>query len=137
MTTTDNAARLREVWGKWDACKGADLSLWEEYMTEDVSLYSLAEGQGPFDFLTPRKGLPEVQEYLKGLTEAFIMQKWQIDETVSEGDRVVGIGSTAWQHRETGKIFDTPVVIVTRWRDGQICEYQEYYDTAMVSACAC
>ena len=137
MATPDNAGRMREAWSRWDACKGADLSIWEEFMTEDVRLFSLADGQGPFTFLAPRKGLGEVQTYLKGLTDTFAMERWQIDETISEGDRVVGIGSTAWTHRETGKTFDTPVVIVTRWRDGQIYEYQEYYDTAMVAACAC
>ena len=62
------------------------------------------------------------------------MGHWRIDETVAEGDRVIGIGSTGWTYKISGKSFVTPVVIVTRWRDGKMCEYGEYYDTAKAAA---
>ncbi len=64
------------------------------------------------------------------------MDLWEIDDTVAEGDRVVGIGRTGWTAKATGKSFVTPIVIVTRWRDGLMCEYGEYYDTAKVAGSA-
>ena len=131
-----NAARLREVWGKWDACKGTDLVFWEDHVTDDITVYSLADGVKPLPFTAQRRGIEEFRQYLAGLTEMMSMDYWRIDDTISEGDRVVGIGSTGWTHRATGKSFETPVVFVTRWRDGRICAYAEYYDTYAVAGCA-
>ncbi|MGV6846766.1 MAG: nuclear transport factor 2 family protein [Marinibacterium sp.] len=131
-----NVARLHEAWDKWDQTKGADTSMWEDYMTDDIRLFSLAEGSGPLDFTAERSGIEEVRRYLDGLTSVFAMDFWRIDETVAQGDTVVGLGVTGWTGRDSGKTFVTPVVIVTRWRDGRIYEYREYYDTAKVAATA-
>ncbi len=62
------------------------------------------------------------------------MDHYTVDEYVAQGDRVVAIGRTGWRNRETGKAFDTPKVDVVRFRDGQIVEFFELYDTAMVLA---
>ena len=131
-----NAARMREAWARWNDCKGADCGMWKSYMTEDISLFSLADGNSTLPFTSSRSGLDELMAYLKGLTSAFDMEFWTLDETVAEGDRVIGIGSTGWTNKKTGKSFVSPVVIVTRWRDGSICEYGEYYDTAKAAASA-
>ena len=131
-----NSALVREAWGKWHECKGADLSLWDSYMAEDIHLFSLADGGAAMPFATSRSGIEQVHLYLEGLTSAFAMDHWHIDQTVAEGDRVIAIGSTGWTNKQTGKAFVTPIVIVTRWRDGKMTEYGEYYDTAMVAASA-
>ncbi len=130
----DNATLMREAWAEWNDTKGADISLWDRYVSEDIKLCSLADGCEALPFTAQRSGREELRAYLKGLTENFAMDHWRIDETVSEGDRVVGIGSTGWTNRNTGKSFVTPIVIVTRWRDGRICEYAEFYDTACIAA---
>jgi len=45
-------------------------------------------------------------------------------------------GSTAWRHKRTGKVADTPKVDFWRFRDGKAVEFYEYYDTAAVFAAA-
>lgn len=136
MTTEqqENANRMREAWAKWDANKGTDLAMWEDYMADDIRLFSLADGNEAMPFTSGRQGHDAVMAYLDGLTSAFSMIHWRLNETVAEGDRVVGIGSTSWTNKATGKSFVTPVVIVTRWRDGKMTEYGEYYDTAKIAA---
>lgn len=131
-----NVARLREAWTKWDDTKGEDTSMWRDFMTDDVCLYSLAEGGGDLGFTAACTGFDDVQGYLDGLTSVFAMDFWRIDETIAQGDTVVGLAETGWTNRETGRAFVTPVVIVSRWRDGKMYEYREYYDTAKVAAAA-
>jgi uncharacterized protein len=131
-----NTARLREAWEKWSATKGLDPAMWHDYVTDDLKLFSLADGDHYMPFTSYRTGRAALDDYLEGLISTFSMDLWQIDDTVAEGDRVVGIGSCGFTHKETGKSFVTPVVIVTQWRDGRICEYSEYYDTAKIAASA-
>lgn len=132
--TQENVRRLHEAWAKWNDSKGNSPSMWKDYMTEDVKLFSLSDGDAHTPFTAARRGFTEVERYLEGLVRTFSMNHWRIDDTVAEGDRVVGIGSTGWTNNETGKPFVTPIVIVTRWRKGKICEYGEYYDTATIAA---
>lgn len=132
--THENVRRLREAWEKWNESKGKTPSMWRDYMSEDVKLFSLSDGDVHTPFTSAREGLAEVEQYLAGLVGTFSMDHWRIDDTVAEGDRVIGIGSTGWTNRETGKPFVTPIVIVTRWRNGMIFEYSEYYDTAKIAA---
>ena len=130
----ENTARLKAAWAKWSDTKGADIMMWKDIMTDDVKLFSLADGDERIPFTAAKTGFAQVQEYLEGLVAGFSMNLWQIDQTVAEGDRVVGIGRTGWTSKATGRDFVTPIVIVTRWRDGKMCEYGEYYDTAKVAA---
>ncbi|MEM9972859.1 MAG: nuclear transport factor 2 family protein [Pseudomonadota bacterium] len=131
-----NTALLREAWARWHESRGTDLAMWYNYMARDVRILSLADGGAGMPYTTARRGHAALDEYLTGLTTNFTMDHWTIDETVAEGDRVVGIGSTGWTHRASGRSFDTPVVIVTTWADGKITDYREFYDTAMIAATA-
>ncbi|MGL4462541.1 MAG: nuclear transport factor 2 family protein [Planctomycetia bacterium] len=40
----------------------------------------------------------------------------------------------AYRHRETGKIAESPKADVVRFRDGQIVEFFEFFDTARALA---
>lgn len=135
MTEEDaNVERMHEAWGRWADCKGDDLSMWDDYVTDDISLRSLADGGAGQAFTAARNGRDEMRGYLEGLTSAFRMDFWELDETIASGDRVVGLGRCGWTNRETGKNFETRVAMVTRWRDGRMSEYSEFYDTARVAA---
>jgi hypothetical protein len=130
-----NAAVLREAFGRWNDT-GGDVSVWDDYATEDVMLRSLGSGRPGMEFTAARAGRAALRAYLAGLTEAFRMVHWTLEETVAQDDTVVGIGRTAWVHRGTGRTADTPVVVVARFRDGRIRALDEYYDTAAVAVAA-
>ena len=129
-----NAATLREAFGRWHETRGSDPSMWRDYVTEDFQLRSIADGAYNLQFTAKRRGRADFEAYLAGLTENLEMNEWSLQDTIAEGDRVVGLGQTTWTNRRTGRRFSTPIAIVTRFRDGRICEYMEYYDTAAVAA---
>lgn len=127
--TSLNVAILRAAVAHWDDSKG-DPSIWRHYMAEDVMLWSLGRGRKGVDFSANRMGHAGLMEYLRDLVTNFRMEYYKLDETVAEGDTVVGIGRTAWTALATGRKVETPVVIVTRFRAGKIVSWDEYWDTA-------
>jgi ketosteroid isomerase-like protein len=129
-----NAALLREAFDRWDKTKGSDPSMWRDYVTDDFKLWSIADGGYNLQFTAKRRGLDEFENYLAGLAENLAMDDWRLLDTIAEGDRVVGLGQMTWTNRKTGRRFSSPIAIVVRFRDGRICEYMEYFDTAAVAA---
>ncbi len=134
MDVESNVEKLRTAFAMWDACKGSDLTMWNQYTTEDICMRSLGDGHHGLDFSCLRRGQGQMREYLGDLTDAFEMQHWTLLETIAQGDKVVGIGSTAWVHKATKKRAETRVVVICRFRKGLVCEYEEYFDTAAVAA---
>ncbi|MBY6140283.1 nuclear transport factor 2 family protein [Leisingera daeponensis] len=137
MPGQSNADILREAMARWNDCKAGDLTMWDEYTSEDMCLRSMGEGQHGINFSSARNGREQMHSYLAELTNAFEMEHWTLEETVSEGDRVVGLGTTAWTCKATGKRVETPIVLVCRFRGGRICELHEFYDSASVAASTC
>ncbi|QAX31539.1 nuclear transport factor 2 family protein [Leisingera sp. NJS204] len=137
MKGLSNAEILREAMTRWNGCKAGDLAMWDDYTTEDMCMRSMGEGAHGLDFSAARNGRAQLRSYLSELTSAFEMEHWTLEETVSEGDRVVGLGTTAWTCKATGKRVETPVAIVCRFRDGRICDLHEFYDSASVAAATC
>jgi hypothetical protein len=58
------------------------------------------------------------------------MINYQIDEYIAQGDRVVALGDVSFKNKRTGKILETPKADFHKFRDGKICEFFEFYDTA-------
>ncbi|TMV05562.1 nuclear transport factor 2 family protein [Ruegeria sediminis] len=136
MDTQANVGRLYEAYAKWNDTKGSDLSMWDEYTTEDLCLRSLGDGQYGLEFSCARDGRAQMRAYLEELTGAFEMEHWTLQDTIAQDDRVVGMGVTAWTHKASGKRVETRVVIICRFRGNRVCEYEELYDTAAVAAAA-
>lgn len=133
---TQNTAILQRAYARWLETKGSDFDCWLSVMADDVKLTSLSNGSPAVPFTSARKGHAEIIEYLQGLTDAWAMDSYDIDEYVAQGDRVVAIGSTSWTNKQTGKIMRTPKIDIWRLRDGKIIEYSEFYDTENVHAAA-
>lgn len=134
MGTQSNVKKMRTAFAEWNDSKASDIGMWKKYTTQDLCMRSLGQGQYGLDFSCARDGQAEMLKYLEDLTGAFEMKHWTLKDTIAEGDRVVGLGLTAWTHKKTGKTVETPIVIICRFRDGLVCEYEEFYDTAAVSA---
>ncbi len=129
-----NTAVLKSAMAAWDACKGTDYTCWLDVTTDDMELQSLASGGYGLDFTRKSSTREEFLGYIEGLTSTHAMNYYRADKFVAEGDMVVAIGATSWTTRATGKRFDTPYVLICRFRDGKIFEMAEYYDTAQVAA---
>jgi ketosteroid isomerase-like protein len=132
----DNVALLREAYVGWNANKGCDVTCWMSVIHDDFKLASLADGAPEVPFTVPRNGREQVLEYLEGLNRDWEMVYCDIDDFVAQGDRVVAMGRTAWRHRGTGKVTESPKIDVWRIRDGKAVEFAEFYDTASMYAAA-
>ena len=130
----ENAALLRKSFETWHDTRGGSIDHWLQLFAEDVDFRSLAEGDNRLAFTKRRCARDEAAEYLHGLVAQLEMNEYRVDDYIAQGDRVVAIGSTAWTNRQTGKSFDTPKVDLVRFRDGQITEFFELYDTDQVMA---
>lgn len=103
---------------------------------DDFRLTSLADGAPQLPFTSSRSGREQLLDYLHGLNRDWEMVFRDIDEFVAQGDRVVAMGRTAWRHRGTGKVSESPKVDVWRLREGKAVELVEFYDTASLYAAA-
>ena len=122
--------KLKAAFQAWHDTRGGSIDTWLELMADRVDWRSLADGMLAVPWTKTGRTRAEVRGYLVGLTSAFAMDHYTVEQYVSEGDTIVTIGSTAWHCKATGKPVATPIVTVWRFLDGQVVSFFEYYDTA-------
>ena len=110
--------------------RGGSADYWLGLMTEDVQFRSLTEGAKAMDFTRRSTCKDEVKRYFAGLAKDWEMNFYRVDEYIVQGDRVVALGTCSFQHRKSGKILETPKADFFRFRDGKICDFFEFFDTA-------
>jgi ketosteroid isomerase-like protein len=128
-----NTSILRRAYGLWAETKGGSVDHWLSIIADgEIKFGSLAMGRvSAVEFTTRRDSREGVEAYLRGLTDAWEMIRYDVEHLVAQGDRVVMIGSTSWRYKANGKSVDTPKVDAWRFNgDGQVTEFFEYYDTA-------
>ena len=137
MSTEDsNITALKEAYRQWHDTKGKSVDRWLALMTDDVKFRSLAEGAKPMEFTRRSTCKDDVKSYFAGLTDDWEMDYYRIDEYIANGDRVVALGSCSFKHKKTNKILQTPKADFHKFRNGKICEFFEFYDTAQALAVA-
>jgi ketosteroid isomerase-like protein len=136
MSQEDNVRLLREAYQKWHDTKAGSVDHWLTLMTDDIQFRSLAGGAAKMEFTRASTCKEEVRSYFAQLTDQWRMNHYVIDEYIAQGDRVVALGNCSFEHKQTGKILDTPKADFHRFRDGKICEFFEFYDTAQAIASA-
>jgi uncharacterized protein len=131
-----NVAILKRAFGRWNDEKAASYEFWLELMADDVTFGSLGAGHKSIPFSAPRNAKDDVRGYFRDLTRDWAMQHYTVTDFIADGDVVVVRGRTAWTHKETGKVGDTPFADFVRMRDGKIVDFFEFYDTQAVIAAA-
>jgi ketosteroid isomerase-like protein len=71
-----------------------------------------------------------VKHYFAGLTADWEMIYFRVDEYIAQGDRVVALGHVSFRNKRTGKVLETAKADIIRMRNGKMCEFSEFYDTA-------
>jgi len=136
MSTDANVATLKDAYQRWHDSKAGSVDHWLNLMSEDVQFRSLAAGAIEMQFTRPSSNKVEVKRYFAGLTSEWEMVYYRVAEYIAQGDRVVALGEISFKHKKTGKILVTPKADFHRFRDGKICEFFEFYDTANALATA-
>lgn len=125
-----NIEILKDAYRRWHETKAGSVDHWLHLMTDDVNFRSLAEGAKTMEFTRTSSCKDEVKHYFAGLTADWEMLYYRIDEYIAQGDRVVALGHVSFTNKRTGKILETPKADFHKFRDGKICEFFEFYDTA-------
>ena len=81
-----------------------------------------------------RRGRQAVGEFFKTLLETFEIIKFQAQEFVAEGDRVVVFGFDTAKVKATGKVLDFNWVHYFGVKNDKIVNFREYGDMSAVAA---
>jgi len=131
-----NIAILKDTYVAWDACKGADASVWTKLVAPAFMMHSLAEGREHMEFTAKICCPADFDRYFEGLARDWSMNFYRIDRYVAQGNMVVALGECSFTNRHTGKTVTTPKVDVFQFLHGKIVEVSELYDTAQIIAAA-
>ena len=121
---------LRTLYEQWGTTRGASAEAWLGLLADDVEVVSLGGGAPGIEFTKGGRGKAAAVRYLAGLAENWEMLRYEVDEFITERDRIVVLGRCAFRNRRTGKVADTAKVDVYRFRDDLVVEFREFYDTA-------
>jgi ketosteroid isomerase-like protein len=127
---------LKEAYKKWKDTKAGSVDHWLALMTDDIQFRSLAGGAAKMEFTRASTCKDEVKRYFAELTSQWQMIDYVINEYIAQDDRVVALGSCSFRNKESGNVLDTAKADFHRFRDGKICEFFEFYDTAQAISCA-
>ncbi len=79
-------------------------------------------------------GKDEVGQFFTKLEQAQDVIKFEPQDFVAEGDKVVATGVSSWHVKATGLTYDNPWVHVFTIRDGKVARLQQYNHTAAAEA---
>ena len=125
---------LKAAYKKWHETKAGSVEHWLELMTDDIQFRSLGSGAPKVEFTRTSTCKEEVKGYFSQLTSEWEMIHYTIDEYIAQGDRVVALGRCGFRNKRTGKVLETPKADFHRFRNGKMCEFFEFYDTAQLIA---
>jgi uncharacterized protein len=136
MSTAANLTTLRNAYQRWHDSKAGSVDHWLDLLTDDVQFHSLAAGAIEMQFTRPSCCKDEVKYYFAGLNSEWEMIYYRVDKYIAQRDRVVALGQVSFNHKKTGKTLVTPKADFHKFRDGKICEFFEFFDTANALATA-
>lgn len=129
-TESQNVAILKDAYQQWHDTKAGSVDHWLSLMTDDVHFRSLAAGAKAMEFTRESRCKNDVVQYFAGLTSEWEMIYYRVDEYIAQGDLVVALGQVSFKHKKTNKTLETPKADFHKFRDGKICEFFEFFDTA-------
>ena len=132
----DHVSTLRKAYQLWHDTRGGSVQHWLDLMADDVTMRSLSGGAPEMKFTKGRSGKDEAQAYFAGLAADWEMVHFTPEEFIADGERVVVLSRVAFRHRQTGKLAESPKADVFRFRNGQVVEFVEFFDTASAYAAA-
>ena len=87
---------------------------------------------GPTDILPYAqvfKGKKGVEEFFTQIYANKDFPSFEINEYISEGNKVVALGHWDAKSKKTGNPYSGDWAMVFHFRDGKLCEHKEYYDS--------
>lgn len=130
--STTGAASVEEntnlVRSSYDCFFRGDIEGLVDHYSDDIHW----EVYGPSTIPTagPRHGKEELMNFFGQVNELLESNSFDVKEFIAQGDTVVVLGEYNWTSKITGKAFDSKFAHAVTVRDGKICQFREYTDTA-------
>jgi len=113
----------------YDAFLRGDMETLLSLYTDDIDW----EVYGPADKVPTAgnyKGKEAVGGFFGKVNELLEADKFEVQEYIAQGNRVVALGAYTWTSKVTGRIFEANFVHAITIEDGKISRFREYTDTA-------
>jgi uncharacterized protein len=123
MTNKENAQALYRYFGEGNVPAILDL------LADDIKWTC----SGPTEILPYARvynGKQEVVDFFRLIYENKDFPKFEVNEYISEGNKVVALGYWDAKSKETGKPYSGHWAMAFYFRDEKLYEHREYYDSS-------
>jgi ketosteroid isomerase-like protein len=122
-------ANIAIVQSLYAAFGRGDIGAILEGCTPDVEWQSGGQ-KGDFPVFGPRKGIAEVQEFFRTVSESHEFQEFSPREFYADRDKVFVLGHYALTMKRNGRQAASDWVHVFTFRGGRVEKFREFTDTA-------
>ncbi|MBV8360751.1 MAG: nuclear transport factor 2 family protein [Deltaproteobacteria bacterium] len=123
-------ANLQTVQRFYQTINDGDLGATLKLIADDLDWKDAGADKEIYSWSTPVHGREEFEHYGKATFEALEFQVFQPDEFIVDRDTVVVLGHERCLVRVTGRVVEANWAQIFTLRDGLICKFREYSDTA-------
>ncbi|HEV7398090.1 MAG TPA: nuclear transport factor 2 family protein [Pyrinomonadaceae bacterium] len=126
MSEQDN---LNVVLDAYLACLNHNFDALRKCLAEDVKWFAI----GPPDLIPTagtRYGHDQVEQYFEALDRIEDIQRFEPEEFITEGNKVVAMGTLKRRVDAKGNMLQSPWIHVFTLRNGRISDFRSFYDTA-------
>lgn len=129
-SSNPNVEALRNAYERWTQSRGRSVEDWVALASPDFQIRSSADAHAEASFGAAPAGIEGLKAYLTDLVNHWIMESYEVEQLIADGDDVVAINRIAFRHRQTNKRVACPLVDVWTFRDGKATSVMEVFDTA-------
>jgi uncharacterized protein len=124
MSTDGNVALVKKIYELF--AKGDIKTLLAQF-SGDIRWHTPGYPNVPYagDFF----GREHVAKFFDGLGKTAEMERFEPQDFIAQGDRVVVLGHYSGRGKKTGRPFSTDWVMVFTVKNGKAVQFHEYFDT--------
>lgn len=127
----DQTQRNRQVVMEgYEAFARQDIQAILDLYTDDIEWTGYEAANVPFS--GSYHGKEEVRQFFIDLGSSMQALQFEPRQVVAEGDHVVVLGHARWNVPSTGREIDSDWAHVFQLRDGRVCRFQDFDDTAQM-----
>ena len=102
-----------------------------EMFHQDIAYHIM--GTPDLPFAGTFKGKEQVLGFFKKLDETVQFTKFEVQEYITEGDKVVAIVDVEGRAKSTGKSFKTIIAHLIKFQEGKVLSFRDFSDTREMS----
>jgi ketosteroid isomerase-like protein len=129
MGEQENTALVKQAYEKF---KSGDIQALLGLFADDIE-WSMPEVENA-PFTGKRHGKEQVAQFFTLLEQSQHALEFEPQQFIAQDDKVVALGRYAWSVKSTDRTFESDFAEVFTIRNGKICEFHEYADTAAQAA---